>query len=159
MTKEKEVKVFRRSGKEILIEVKYKNEWHREVGFRERGAREQIDKDLPICPFCKADPVWELRDARVSIKGGPLAKLKGRKVFGGSHWEGRWKESRRYFRCQECHTVISQSAEASLDVNENFRIERVEENQNLQHLIDEEYPIEVLQEWMRARPRNDQVAH
>lgn len=108
--------------------------FERPKGFVGSIPRNWIDKNLPKCPFCKTSP---------------------------SLWEGaieyKWIGINRYhFRCPKCMAVISIPVAAiagltigRLILEKKLRIESVGNHQKLQHLVGEEYSLEVLQEWAR----------
>jgi len=153
--KQKIEKVIIRDGQEIRVEQEVKKDWHSVEGFREGWIRKKINKDFPICPFCKTtQPNWEWRNIHEKIKGGLISKAKGTsKLYGIDILPVRAK--RIHFRCMNCEAIISILRYKQSRV---WRIESAGKNENIQHLINEEYLDEVLHEWAKTdasttRPR------
>lgn len=121
--------------------------FERHKGFYGSALRDWIDNNLPRCPFCKRPSLWE------------YARKIGLKTFLFSP-----SSDRVHYRCPNCMSMISVTTEAItrtsfLDdplvilvkktISKNLKIESVGNNQRLEHLVGEEYPLEVLQEWAR----------
>lgn len=105
--------------------------------------RNWIDTNLSRCPFCKMPSLWEL---------GEQFKLSFMSI------------SRFHFRCPNCLSIVS-IEEAVINppvalsftdmlinrklTNKKLKVESVGKNQNMQQLVGQEYPLNVLQEWAR----------
>jgi hypothetical protein len=109
-------------------------EFRREAG--EGGASQKwIDDNLPTCPLCKLQSLWE-----TAIEVDQLALT-------------RW-----VFRCPNCKAVFSTIPDASasarsvpvpavkISVAREVRIETVERKQD-EDFVGEEFPLAELQEW------------
>jgi hypothetical protein len=146
--KEKIETVIVKKGQKITVEQKFKNDWHRAEGFLGKGTRQEIDTSFPACPFCKtAHPKWEWRNVTEKVKGGLKAKLKGGAELygGGSIWNAPALDKRIHFRCPNCEAILSRGRGKIM-----WRIESVGKHDKLQHLIHEEYLLEVLQGWAKT---------
>ena len=115
--------------------------FERPKGFVGSIPRNWIDNNLSRCPFCKTPSLWEIA---MEMK---LTSY-----------------TRYHFRCPNCLSIISIAMPAidgttiglgltgllmKKTVNKNFKIGNVGNNANLQHLVGEEYSLEILQEWAR----------
>lgn len=105
--------------------------------------RNWIDTNLSRCPFCKTPSLWEL---------GHQLKLSFMSI------------SRFHFKCPNCLSIVS-IEEAAINppialsftdllitkkmTNKKLKVESVGKNPNMQQLVGEEYPLNVLQEWAR----------
>ena len=109
-------------------------EFRREAG--EGGAAQRwVDHNLPTCPLCKSQPLWE-----TSTETDQLAL-------------NRW-----VFRCPNCRAVLSTIPVISVSapaepvtvvktgLTRDLRIESVERRED-EDFVGEEFPLAELQEW------------
>lgn len=149
-SKEKIEKVLTRDGEKIRLEQEVKKDWHSVEGFREGWIRQKIDKDFPTCPFCKStQPNWEWRNIHEKIKGWLISKAKGSsKLYGTSILNPLLHQKRIHFRCQNCEAIISCFRHKRSRL---WRIESAGKNEHIKHLVNEEYPDDILHEWGNAK--------
>jgi hypothetical protein len=120
--------------------------FERHSGFYGSALRNWIDNNLPRCPFCKTPSLWEY----------------ARKI-GAETFFFKPSADRVHYRCPNCMAIISVAKDAitpsvsgdpivilvKKKISKNIRVESVGNNENLKHLVGEEYSLEVLQEWAR----------